>query len=344
MRLASVKQLETLDQPQGYDLVICASGYESRAVAVVKSLQLANDNITGQHRIVMAFSEHIDAHARKGNDECFRSLGFLEKLCSGSSAEAAATIISSCLGMLQNRRSARILVDITSMTRSWYGAAVKALAQCKGCETISVHFAYTPANFIEPAPDYPPNRIVGPIAGFTGNTLPDKPTALVVGLGYDRDRALGLMDYLDPQLTLLFTSNPATDDQFLERVREVNKELYSELPQNQLFDYPVNDLVATFKLLESVCNGLRHDWRVVLCSFGPKAFGLCCSLIACVYKDLSIWRVSADQHETPIDHKPLGDPLILETIWQQAGIQGETAYAMQGSTVKITENTSVSSC
>lgn len=30
------------------------------------------------------------------------------------------------------------------------------------------------------------------------------------------------MNYLDPQLTLLFTSNSATDSKFLERVKDVN--------------------------------------------------------------------------------------------------------------------------
>ena len=179
-----------------------------------------------------------------------------------------------------------------------------------------VHFAYTGAEFCPPANEYPPNRVVAPVAGFAGNTLPDKPTALIMGLGYDKDRAIGLKDHLDPQLTVLFYADPASDDRFMPHVLNANKDLINEVGEDCLFTYPFTDGAATFRFLESVCKGLTHEWRVVLCSLGPKNFGLCSFLVASLLRDVSIWRVSADLHEVPFDHKPIGTPTILQTTWK----------------------------
>jgi hypothetical protein len=82
------------------------------------------------------------------------------------------------------------------------------------------------------------------------------------------------------------------------------------------FSYPIADCVTTYKLLESACRGLLREWRVVLCSLGPKPFGLICFLLAAYYQNISIWRVSAGEREQAIDHTPFGEPLVFEVGWR----------------------------
>lgn len=315
MKICAINRPATGSISDEYDLVLVASGYESRARYIAeKSALIAQGSSRGTTRVAIGFLEHKEAHARKTNDAAFHALGYSILELSGSSNDAGRIFIDSLRQL--NREKLKVLIDVTSMTRAWYGSIIKCLAQERNLVDIEVHFAYTPSQYTPPSPSYPPNRIVAPIPGFIGNTLPDKPTALIVGVGYDRDRAIGLKDYLDPQLTFAFYANPSTDLRFAEQVKQVNRDFFNELPENHQYTYPIQDPVATFKLIESVANGLRHDWRVVLCSLGPKTFSLCCFLLATLYRDLSIWRVSADQHQHPVDHHPLGEPIVLHTSWR----------------------------
>lgn len=314
MKLSAINRLEPPVLRGGYDLVVAASGYETRARYVAEVLE-SNKCQLG-HRIVLTFYEHDKDCARPENDRTFARLHYRPVICRGASAEEAEQAFLEGLGHVKRDGPIAVLVDVSSMTRAWYGGIVRTLLQKVGLPELTVHFAYTPALFVPPSESYPPNRVVAPVSGFVGNTLPDKPTALIIGLGYDRDRALGLRDYLDPQHTILFSANPATDPRFIQCVKDVNAELIDELSDIQHLTYPVGDPVSIFKMIESVSNGLRHDWRVVLCSLGPKTFGLCCFLVASLNRDLSIWRVGADQHEKPTDHLPGGGPIVFATTWR----------------------------
>ena len=314
MNIISVEQLPIEAVSDGYDLVIMASGYESRGRFLAETLRDRGSPLA--NRLVFAFAEHPQACARPANDAIFKELGYESVLCRGGADEEVTQSLISAFERLKNVGKARVLVDISSMTRVWYGALVRALMSFRPRGSLVVHFAYTAAEFVEPPSEYPPNRVVAPVAGFTGNTLPDKPTALVLGLGYDKDRAIGLKDHLDPQLTVLFYASPAIDSRYVPQVLAVNEELIHEVGEEKVFTYPISDCVATFRHLESFCKGLTNDWRVVLCSLGPKVFGLICFLVASLLRDISIWRVSADSHESPFDHKAFGIPTLIETRWE----------------------------
>lgn len=313
MRLSEFEQVDFPSALKEYDLIVTASGYESRARFVAEWIGSQVDSSCSC--IVLSFEEHLNESARPQNDAVFKRLGYKSFLCRGRSDEEVYRVVASAFENLRGIREPRVLVDISSMTRAWYGAIVRSLlALHLGCSA-NVYFTYTSAEFVAPPDDYPPNRIVGPVAGFTGNTLPTKPTALVLGLGYDKDRAIGLKDQLDPQLTILFYADPAGDSRYVPHVREVNSALFNEVNDECIFAYPFVDASASFRLLESLCNGMTHDWRVVLCSLGPKVFGLYCFLVAALNRDISIWRVTADLHEVPFDHKACGIPMLLRTRW-----------------------------
>jgi hypothetical protein len=313
MKLSLFEQLDFAESSKSYDLIVTASGYESRARFVAETIGAQGSS--GCARLVLSFAEHLKECARPENDAAFERLGYKPFLCHGRSDEEVSQVIAGALEALPKIPEPRILVDISSMTRAWYGAIVRSVMALHLEGSMVVHFAYTPAEFVAPPNDYPPNRIVGPVAGFTGNTLPTKPTALILGLGYDKDRAIGLKDHLDPQLTILFYADPASDDRYVPHVLSVNSGLFHEVRDECIFPYPFMDASGAFRLLESVSKGMTRDWRVVLCSLGPKVFGLYCFLVASLNRDISIWRVTADLHEEPFDHKASGVPILLQTKW-----------------------------
>lgn len=314
MKLCAFEQLAFTESSKVYNLIVTASGYESRARFVAEAIG-AQDTSTCTC-LVLSFAEHKSECARPENDAAFERLGYIPFLCRGRSDTEVSQVVAGAFEKLRDMPEPRVLVDISSMTRAWYGAIVRNLMALRFDGNMVVHFTYTSAEFVPPPNEYPPNRIVGPVAGFTGNTLPTKPTALILGLGYDKDRAIGLKDHLDPQLTILFYADPASDVRYVPHVLSVNSGLVHEVGDECIFSYPFTDGAAAFRLLESVSNGLTYDWRVVLCSFGPKVFGLYCFLVASLTRDISIWRVTADLHEVPFDHKASGTPMLLQTRWE----------------------------
>lgn len=313
MILRKVHQNSPSELATFYDAVVCASGYESRARFI--ATQLAEKHVRIANRYVFAFKEHNTDCARPENDRRFHELHYKPVLCSGSSTEEAKRCFESILLPIKDVRSPKLLVDISCMTRAWYGVFVHSLLTLSRHDNVTVHFAYAVAEFKAPAKEYPPNRVAGPVPGFLGIALPDKPTALGIGLGYHADRALGLKDYLDPKVTVLLCPNPSLHPKYVESVRATNNQILNEVSVSNVIDYPVSDGVATFGILNSLCEGLMRNSRVVLCSFGPKIFGLCCFLVAAMRRDISIWRVGADDLEQPVDHKPSGTWLVLETVW-----------------------------
>jgi len=318
MKLCRISQAELDPSGDAYDLIICASGYESRSRFVASRIepQLGESRPA---KFVFAFKEHEWDCARPDNDRAFKSWSYTQILCSGRSTIDAGNAFGQALKSLGRVSKAKILIDISCMTRAWYGEIVHSILRNGLLISLEVDFAYVGSEFMEAGGNYPPNRVAGPVPGFFGLTLPDKPTALVIGLGYHVDRALGLKDYLDPQRTILCYADPSFDVRYVPAVLHTNEQLLNEVSEENVFRYSVTDCAATFQMLDSICEGLSRTSRLVLCSLGPKIFGLSCFLVSSVRRDVSIWRVGADDHEVPLDHRAVGEPIILRTSWCSAG-------------------------
>jgi hypothetical protein len=182
MKLQIVQQRDFGRLSGPYDAIISASGYESRARFVAE--QLNKNEVVAKKKFAFAFKEHVNECARIENDEFFTQFGYKLLPCSGRSTIEAHKCFEVALALIKKIESPKILVDISCMTRAWYGEIVHGLLALSQFHKLQVDFAYTPAEFSLPAGDYPPNRVAGPIPGFVGLTFPNKPTSLGIGLGY----------------------------------------------------------------------------------------------------------------------------------------------------------------
>lgn len=176
MKLRSIRQPTIVEPGRKYDLIIVASGYESRARFVAQ--KLSDEGITIDYKVAIAFREHPLDGARPDNDAAFAALGFQFLPCSGSSTTEVKKCFESALLPVKDAEVVRMLIDISCMTRAWYGEMVHSLMSISSVGGAEVDFVYTAAEFIVPSEEYPPNRMAGPVPGFFGITLPDKPTAL----------------------------------------------------------------------------------------------------------------------------------------------------------------------
>lgn len=300
------------------DLVICASGYETRSGHLARRLKGCNK----AQLLCFAFDENRDNCARENNDKKYKSLGYEEKIILGHSSKVVEDIFESFLNSYESKRC-KIIVDVSSMTRAWYGAIVRVLKNNMTMDNVTVYFTYVPAAYYRPTPPYPPNEIVSPVRGFSGLCLPDKPVALIIGLGRDYGRAVGIKEELDPDLVLTFSDKPSTNMQFVKDVYTANFDLLDKTPSENQFYYPLTDSTLLYQLLDSVCVGIQRNYRVVLVSIGPKLFGLCCFLIATKYPQVSVWRISAGTKGEIIDVKPSKSVVTMEVEWRSAREKNE---------------------
>lgn len=306
MKLSSFQQVDLTDLPQSVVAVIAASGYESRATLLARTL-VGTDC---EQRIALAFDDRHVLH-RERNDKTFRRLGYELRPSGGNSYEVIDSLVREILGNAAGDHLS-IVVDYSCMTRVWYAAILRILSSDTdfGLKRVDVYFSYSPARFTKPYPAAP-NAYMEPIPGFCHIDVPNrKRSALVIGLGYERDRALGLKHYLDAAETYAFYTDPALDSRFVKSICSSNKDLIAELGEEHLFRYPAGDLDAATAILISLCISLCRQFRVILAPLGPKPFTLLCLLLATKFDQFDVWRVSSGEQNEPAERPALGNLLI----------------------------------
>lgn len=288
---------------QDFDLAILASGYESRAVHVAETLS----DIRVRRKVALGFTDRINER-RKKNDQCLETAGFRIVEAHGDDPEALAQVIAETQ---EEVGEPKILIDITSMTRAWYGGAIRYIREyARECEDLQVTFTYSPSAYTDPQPPRP-NKHVGPLPGFTSLRLPTFPTALILGLGYEPERALGVVDFLEPAVTYAFIADPALDERFTAAAFGNNAALLKRLPAHRIIRYPMKDMAGTFELLRAVAQSVGSEYRTIVAPLGPKPLALAAFLAATSGIDLDVWRISPGEGGFAYDRPPLGSILGL---------------------------------
>jgi hypothetical protein len=184
---------------------------------------------------------------------------------------------------------------------------------------VSIDFVYTPSTFSAPQDDDSPISYCEPVtSAYTGWPVgSDLPTALICGLGYERDRALGVEEYLDAAASwMFFPIGPVPE--FVPEVKNANADLLEGFPQDRLIYYDLSHPFNTFARLESLVSGLIDAYRPVVVPLGPKPFALASLLVGIAHSPhVSVWRVSAGQVEEPIDREPVGSLVGLTVSSRQ---------------------------
>jgi hypothetical protein len=309
LEIASISLEDTLKQ--NLDVIIVASGYESRARSIAKALTRVSNNAK---KIAFGFAEYRTAPTRIQNDRVLKKLGFQIEIKSAGDGFSSDMWVYELLENCKDKDNISILIDISAMSRTWYGGIIKALRHCQLKNKIQATFAYTPTRINTPKPS-PPNEIVGPVFGYSALSRPNLPTALILGLGNDPGRALGLNDFLDPQVTICFYPKPGIDTRYEKMVSDANTDLFEIIDDQYIMYYDIFDVFGTFKKIESVCQGLIRNYRVVLASLGPKIFSLYCFLLNTDYPEISVWRVSPAMRQLPVDLKPSTSRIFVKTTW-----------------------------
>jgi len=282
-----------------FDAAIFASGFESRCVDLAYHLY-RKGCLDEADILLLRFIENSQEAQRLKNDRILEPIASKPLDVSENDGELVERACRELIEGLKTEGGViRVFVDISSMSRPWYAGIVLALRKLRVDRRIEVTFGYRVGKFQKASKNYPPSEIVCPVSGFSSAESPERPTALVLALGYDPGRGLGLKEYLDPELTLGLLSKNRIDERYIEAVENANRDLLDLIKANEVFWYDIQDPAGTFYTLRSLCSGLANEWRVVLASVGPKLMGLNFFLLGSVDSRLSVWRASGGKRVKP---------------------------------------------
>lgn len=282
-----------------YDTAVFALGFESRSTCFVEDVAKSTE------RPIAYGFDHGHDKAYRSNLHRFSDSGVcvLESL----SDDGFEVALKASLGLIPDDACRKIFVDVSCFTRFRLAAIVHEIFNAAASRTndLVVDFAYALAKFEKPSSETQPNTIVGPahraFAGWSQGGYSS--TAAVLGLGYEQDQAMGVVEYLQAGEVWAFTPNSPVPE-YKPEVRKANDLLLSEIAPNHVIEYEVCSPASVIATLESVVRGLSDEHSVVLVPFGPKVFVLCSLIVAAIRQDVAVWRVSQGSRIEPHDRVP----------------------------------------
>jgi hypothetical protein len=189
---------------------------------------------------------------------------------------------------------------------------------------VMITVAYALAAFTPPPLSLPPNEDIRPVherfAGWPNDSTAS--TALIVALGYERDKAEGACEYFDPSETWVFAPNSPIRD-FDDAVFNNNKELLTRAERGHLrIDYPVDDPERAFGELVGVVSALLLRTTPLILPFGPKIFFALCLLVSYLHKEVGVWLVTGDLESIAVEHEASGHLIAFDVCFgpSQVGV------------------------
>ncbi len=284
-----------------FDLLIYGLGYESRATYISQKYHDESK---------MAYALGYDS-----NTECLfyqkNETYFLEAnvvVISGEDESVINAFKIELLKEIENYNS--ILIDITVMSRHRLASILDMLLKYSTKDT-KVTIVYAPSVFVSPPNDITPIKKVSEITSeFTGS-LGDlsKPTSLIMGLGYEKNKALGLSSYLDSGSDFLFIPK-SSEGKFEEIVLDNNKELITQTENKNILYYYIDQPYATYLNLRSLILSVMDYSRPLVVPLGPKVLAAISVVIGReLYPNLPVWRVSSEHTEVPVERKANGQEI-----------------------------------
>jgi hypothetical protein len=274
-----------------YDIVIATIGYEKRSRAI--SERFPNAAIFRKHACGY-LKDHVLNY--ESNKEWFSNNQYII-------AELADTdfglwfegvindAMEKAVGVL------RVRVDISSMTRTRLASVIEVLNRFELDKPLTVDFVYALAEYSPPPLAISRNTHVGPVAAdFSGWwTEPDRPVAAVIGLGYEENKALGVLEHIQAAEVWLFLPHSPVAE-YSPALNKANRSLLDMVEKSQILSYKVDEPFLTMSQIESLCSALNENRNVVMVPFGPKLFVLVSLLTSRLhYPDLAVWRVSGSE-------------------------------------------------
>lgn len=282
------------------DVVIAACGYEGRARA---SAEFFRPMAAIKLAYGFAAQRELDYDANKN---WFVENGY--EVVEVLDAEFRLSLESRLNDLRFSDGCARFDVDISCFNRFRLAHLIDVL-RCLPVSAVNVTFRYSIAKFTAPVEDATPTVTVQPvIPQFAGWTIrPDRPPAAVVGLGYEPNKAIGIIDLLEINNATWAYYPLGPVNEYHDEVLRSNESLLKMIQvDGRCLPYDIQQPVQLFHEMNSLVDMLKGHFNPVLIPFGPKLFALVALLVASIHDDVGVWRVSSGVLERPVNREPSG--------------------------------------
>lgn len=303
-----------------YDLVIVSVGYEWRSSYLVRR------GLRGKASFGFTF-EDCRVHSFPKNLELARMSDY--EIIEPSAATYRREL-RTCLERID--RASRttnpcVAIDISSMTRVRLAHTVlEVLLYAEVVGPVDVDFLYSPAAF-SGVPSAAGVLEAGPVVPELRGALraASLPLGVVLGVGYEPQRAVGVYELLEPGKAWAFVPGSGHGE-YDKAIADANRALYGLIDDDAILAYPLLSPATTFYTLDSFLYTASVDYRLVLIPMGPKLFVLCCYLAALGLDGPSpaVWRVGETRYGDPLDISEDGPVVALRA---KLGRLGSTSSA-----------------
>ncbi len=282
-----------------YDFSVLGLGYESRSInSFDKVRDLGECLVVGYTTNTEAcfYQDNKSFYNQKGcsvielSDECFQD-GFSE----------------SVVKVLKDKVGVDVFFDMTVFTRRRIASVLKVLLD-SSLPISSITLGYSPSVYVPPPSGVSPVRVVSAIDEKYSGCFGDlsKPVALILPLGYERNKALGLISYLDPSRSFIFLPK-SFEGSFYRDVIENNDDILMDVPGSDCFIYNVEDPYSFYVDLKTLVINSLQLYRPLIAPLGPK---IACAISVLVahelFPDVPVWRISSNHSEYPVERQATG--------------------------------------
>lgn len=280
MKISNLYNITFSEIKTGYDIFIGVAGDEPRSFYLLKSTNIAQK---AKEKFVIPYK-----------DDTIRPDDYPKDIIWINNANKIDNpiwaIVEEFLVNEPDRLS--VIIDYSSMSRLYYGSFLRSCYEYAGKTKLVLCFIY---NIAKPCP--PPCKQsfhFEPMHGYSKLRLPQNPTALIIGLGYEEGRAYSLKDYFDAEIVYIFRTDKNSSEKYYELVSQNNERLLRNLAtqeQSNIFEYSLDNIAYTHKMLSDLCIELSDRYRIVIAPCGPKPFTLISLLVSLRSDNVDVWRI-----------------------------------------------------
>lgn len=262
-----------------YDVGIFCKGFESRCSSVYSSLSNS-----------VVFNKIIIFDFQCSNTTIFDRLDPDPSIIPFERVEDVKILLKD-----EFEEGGSALIDYSSMNREMIACVISFFDNDANNKEhrFTCDFLYAHAKFSPPPEEYGPisyNSYISPY--FVGENLSGAmPTSCILGIGYERDIALGVVEDLEASQVILFQPI-GHDSRYTDAIVVTNRGLMASV--ESLIEYDVRSPQGLYNKLCSAVKGLQIDTQPVVVPLGPKIFAMV-TLIACcaLGRTFSVWRIAA---------------------------------------------------
>jgi len=311
-RVSDVQTDECLKS--NYDLAIFAAGYEERCTNLASQIDLSGI----RRSLLVGFAEHAKGPQRAENSR------LLQRLLRCSEVQVAHDDERPLLDALRQMPfppggNLSILVDYSSMSRSWYSGVISFFRYLQIQSPVSLTFAYTVGehqdltqeNWTERS-NYSVEEIIS-LRGLEGGPLRPKSTVALLGLGFEWLAPISVCEQLEPDVVYPIVADPGAFPEYGPFAVARNREFLQDYTRNDnLVRAPIRSVATTYRLLAELVLPFRQDSNIVLVPMGPKPHVLASILLANRFRELSCLYVKGAR-KAPIRVRPAAPKDIVAT-------------------------------